>query len=133
VELINQGWTTIREKGKVTRLKMPIYKNSAKATAPQQQQNDPETGAAPGSDEKDSVPPIINIHLQPRNENAFCRVHRLAQTPFLNIEIQTAQSVKFLIEFLENKWKNRRNQFVSHNKFINYCFIRLIFTERLLL
>lgn len=59
------------------------------------------------------MPPTITIQLEPKNENAFCRVHRLAQTPFLKVDIQTSQSVKYLIEFLEKKWKNRRNQFVS--------------------
>ena len=29
VELINHGWTTIREKGKITRLRMPICKVSS--------------------------------------------------------------------------------------------------------
>ena len=58
-------------------------------------------------------PRTITIRLEPKNEHAYCKVHRLAQNPFLNIEIQTLQSVKFLIEFLENKWKERRVQFVS--------------------
>ena len=61
----------------------------------------------------ESLPLTINIHLEPKSESAYCRVHRLAQNPFLNVEMQTLQSVKYLIEFLENKWKNRRNQFVS--------------------
>ena len=91
---------------------MPIYKNSVKAQS-SVQQSESETGTTPVSEEKDSVPMLINVHLQPRNENAFCRVHRLAQTPFVNVEIPTVQSVKFLVEFLEKKWKNRRNQFVS--------------------
>ncbi len=30
VELINHGWTTVREKGKITRLRMPICKVSSK-------------------------------------------------------------------------------------------------------
>ncbi len=42
-------------------------------------------------------------------------MHRLAQNPFLSIEISTLQSIKYLIEFLENKWKTRRNQFVRLN------------------
>ena len=61
-------------------------------------------------------PRNISIRLEPKNEHAYCKVHRLAQNPFLNIEIQTLQSVKFLIEFLEKKWKDRRVQFVSFVK-----------------
>ncbi len=92
---------------------MPIYKNSVKA---QESVQAGESETVPVSDEKDSVPILINVHLQPKNENAFCRVHRLAQTPFINIEIPTVRTVKFLIEFLEKKWKNRRNQFVKYFK-----------------
>lgn len=58
------------------------------------------------------MPETLNIHLEPNSESAYCRVHRLAQNPFLKVEVQSLQTVKFLIEFLENKWKNRRNQFV---------------------
>lgn len=108
VELINQGWTTIREKGKVTRLKMPISKDSTKTV-----QSDPDQTMANEVEVEGRIPYSITIQLEPKNENAYCRVHRLAQTPFLNIEIQTLQSVRYLIEFLENKWKNRRNQFLE--------------------
>ena len=57
-------------------------------------------------------PRTIQIRLEPRNEHSYCKVHRLAQNPYLNIEIETQQSVKFLLEFIENKWKDRRTQFV---------------------
>jgi hypothetical protein len=33
VELVNHGWTTIREKGKITRLRMPICKVTGKSIA----------------------------------------------------------------------------------------------------
>jgi hypothetical protein len=59
-----------------------------------------------------SMPQTLSINLEPNSEAAYCRVHRLAQNPFLTVKIQALQTVKFLIEFLENKWKNRRNQFV---------------------
>jgi hypothetical protein len=101
VELIDHGKVKIVEKGKITRLRMPICKVSSKTIS----KDELETS--------DSLPLTINIHLEPKSESAFCRVHRLAQNPFLNIEIQTLQSVKFLIEFLENKWKNRRSQFIE--------------------
>jgi hypothetical protein len=88
---------------------MPICKDSTKTV-----QSDPETTA--NDEVKGTIPYSINIQLEPKNESAYCRVHRLAQTPFLNIEIQTLQTVRYLIEYLENKWKNRRNQFLEKFK-----------------
>ncbi|CAF0748523.1 unnamed protein product [Brachionus calyciflorus] len=112
VELINLGWTTVREKGKITRLRMPICKLSGK----QPPISEPETAISNNNNSSSSsIPEVLSIHLEPINESAYCRVHKLAQNPFVNIEVNPNQSVKFLIEFLENKWKNRRNQFV--NKF----------------
>ncbi len=64
-------------------------------------------------DTNNQLPTTINIQLEPKTESAYCRVHRLAQNPFLTIEVPTLQSIKYLIEFLENKWKTRRNQFVK--------------------
>ena len=52
-------------------------------------------------------------------------MHRLAQNPFLNIEIQTEQSVKFLLEFLENTWKDRRIQFVNNIFYFSYSIFKL--------
>ena len=65
------------------------------------------------SDASSQIPRTINIHLEPKSEYAFCRIHRLAQNPYLNIEIPTSQTVKYFIDFLENKWKNRHKQVVS--------------------
>jgi len=110
VELINQGWTTIREKGKLNRLRMPVCKISAKPVEP----STSAIATALPVEKSDCMPDAIHLHLEPRSENAYCRVHRLAQNPFLNIEIQTVQTVKFLIEFLESKWKSRRDQFNTH-------------------
>ena len=73
------------------------------------------------SESVNQLPATIQVQLEPRNEAAYCRVHKLAQNPFLSIEIQTLQSVKFLIEFLENKWKNRRNQYVSFFRHFQRC------------
>jgi hypothetical protein len=70
-------------------------------------------------------PRNISIHFEPKNEHAYCKVHRLAQNPFLNIEIQTEQSVKFLLEFLENKWKDRRIQFVNNIFYSSYSIFKL--------
>lgn len=87
---------------------MPICKDSTKTV-----QSDPDQTMANEAEVEGRIPYSISIQLEPKNENAYCRVHRLAQTPFLNIEIQTLQSVRYLIEFLENKWKNRRTQFLE--------------------
>ena len=73
------------------------------------------------------LPATIQVQLEPRNEAAYCRVHKLAQNPFLSIEIQTLQSVKFLIEFLENKWKNRRNHYVSLQTLLTLTLFHLKF------
>jgi hypothetical protein len=102
VELVQHGYTTVREKGKITRIKMPTCKVSSKSTTNKEE-----------NEKLNTLPRTINIQLEPRNESAFCRVHRLAQNPFLTIDIRTLQSVAFLIEFLENKWKNRQNQFLE--------------------
>jgi hypothetical protein len=59
------------------------------------------------------LPQLINILLQPKNESAFCRVQKLAQNPFLLIDVQSTHTIKYLISYLENKWKDRRLKFVS--------------------
>lgn len=146
VELINQGWTTIREKGKITRLRMPLCKVSSKSLGAttaltesvsnnnnnhlnhsngvnhlnsHHQFNSNNTTNSQNKDNSTSAPNVnllyprtIQIRLEPRNEHSYCKVHRLAQNPYLNIEIETLQSVKFLLDFLETKWKDRRTQFV---------------------
>lgn len=55
----------------------------------------------------------FNIQLEPQSLAAFCRVQRLAQNPFLSIDVAPEQTIKFLIQFLENKWKSRRSQFLE--------------------
>lgn len=54
-----------------------------------------------------------NIQLEPQSLAAFSRVQRLAQNPFLSIDVAPEQTIKFLIQFLENKWKSRRTQFLE--------------------
>jgi hypothetical protein len=100
VELINHGWTTVREKGKITRLRMPICKLSSKVTTKEE------------AEPNNTLPHLICVQLEPKTETAYCRVHRLAQNPFISIKLKSLQSVRYLIEFLEEKWKSRRDQFV---------------------
>ena len=102
VELINHGWTTVREKGKITRLRLPICKVSSKTVA----KDDLDTNNPP-------LPATINVQLEPKSESAYCRVHNLDHNPLLSIELSSLQSIKYLIEFLEGKWKDRRNQFIE--------------------
>ncbi len=61
----------------------------------------------------EQLPQTFSIVLEPKNESAFCKIQKLAQNPYVCIDVQATQTVKFLIAYLENKWKDRRTQFVS--------------------
>jgi hypothetical protein len=149
VELVNHGWTTVREKGKINRLRMPICKLSSgknhneetncktkQSDSKKVPQNDTENDAFNNNNQNnlnnnnnnfDNVNSnnndlnnqyqnngqTLNIILEPQNESAYCRVHKLAQNPFLSIDVLPNQTLSFLIQYLEQKWKSRKNQFVS--------------------
>lgn len=66
------------------------------------------------------LPQLLKVSLEPKNEMAFCRVQKLAQNPYLMIDLLGTHTIKHLISYLENKWKERRLQFVSNNIFF-YC------------
>jgi hypothetical protein len=119
--LVNHGWTTVREKGKINRLRMPICKVSSKTLGDEKKLGDmKKNGEALDAELVNAIPQIFNVQLEPNSESAYCRVHRLAQNPFLNIDVTPSQTIKFLIQFLENKWKSRRNQFVRKIYQINF-------------
>jgi hypothetical protein len=118
VELVNHGWTTVREKGKINRLRMPICKVSSSKALGEEKRLAGESEADPNGPV--SPPTVLTVQLEPSSESAYCRVHRLAQNPFLSVEVAAAQTLKFLIQFLENKWKSRRNQFV---RFMDYYLL----------
>ena len=61
----------------------------------------------------DGLPTSVLLELEPRSESAFCRVHSVAHNPFVRIEVASLQSLRHVIEHLENKWKSRHMQFVS--------------------
>lgn len=123
----------MRDKGKITRLRMPICKVTKNLTSKM-------TGltcvykniglfiiclffsfSANNIESSATLPQVINVLLQPKNELAFCRVQKLAQNPYLLIDLQSAHTIKYLISYLENKWKDRKVQFVC--LFISYLKI----------
>jgi len=100
VELINHGWTTVRKKGKITRLRMPICKPSKNSVTTTSESNV-------------ALPQTISLYLHPKHEISFCRVQKLAQNPYLMVEVQNTQSIGQLISMLESKWKDRKMEFLE--------------------
>jgi hypothetical protein len=93
---------------------MPICKVSSKTVGDEKKlaADLKKSSEAAEAELNNATPQVFSVQLEPNSESAYCRVHRLAQNPFLSIDVAPSQTLKFLIQFLENKWKSRRNQFV---------------------
>ena len=75
------------------------------------------SGSGASGASADGLPTSVLLELEPRSESAFCRVHSVAHNPFVRIEVASLQSLRHVIEHLENKWKSRHMQFVSRCPF----------------
>ncbi|KAM3863534.1 protein cramped-like [Diretmus argenteus] len=96
-ELIQQGATTVRSKGRNLRIKAPMCRALKKLCDPDGM-----------SDEEDQKPvrlPLkVAVELQPRSNHSWARVQSLAHNPRLRMMVELHRKVSSLIEYLRQKW-----------------------------
>ncbi|XP_056309188.1 protein cramped-like isoform X2 [Danio aesculapii] len=96
-ELIQQGATTVRSKGRNLRIKAPMCRALKKICDPD--------GVSDEEDQKPVRLPLkVAVELQPRSNHSWARVQRLAHNPRLRMVIELHRKVSTLIEFLKQKW-----------------------------
>ncbi|XP_061892646.1 protein cramped-like, partial [Entelurus aequoreus] len=96
-ELIQQGATTVRSKGRNLRIKAPMCRALKKLCDPD--------GVSDEEDQKPVRLPLkVAVELQPRSNYSWARVHSLAYNPRLRMVVELHRKVSSLIEFLKQKW-----------------------------
>ncbi|KAG7266671.1 hypothetical protein CRUP_038059 [Coryphaenoides rupestris] len=105
-ELIQQGATTVRSKGRNLRIKAPMCRALKKLCDPDGM-----------SDEEDQKPvrlPLkVAVELQPRSNHSWARVQSLAHNPRLRMMVELHRKVSSLIEYLKQKWAFQDERIVS--------------------
>ncbi|KAI5097239.1 protein cramped-like isoform X1 [Silurus meridionalis] len=96
-ELIMQGATTVRSKGRNLRIKAPMCRALKKLCDPD--------GVSDEEDQKPVRLPLkVAVELQPRTNYSWARVQSLAHNPRLRMVVELHRKVSNLIEFLKQKW-----------------------------
>uniref|UniRef100_A0A671MYL6 Protein cramped-like n=1 Tax=Sinocyclocheilus anshuiensis TaxID=1608454 RepID=A0A671MYL6_9TELE len=96
-ELIQQGATTVRSKGRNLRIKAPMCRALKKLCDPD--------GVSDEEDQKPVRLPLkLAVELQPRSNHSWARVQSLAHNPRLRMVVELHRKVSTLIEFLKQKW-----------------------------
>ncbi|XP_076853273.1 protein cramped-like isoform X2 [Brachyhypopomus gauderio] len=96
-ELIQQGATTVRSKGRNLRIKAPMCRALKKLCDPD--------GVSDEEDQKPVRLPLrVAVELQPRSNSSWARVQSLAHNPRLRMVVELHRKVSSLIEFLKQKW-----------------------------
>ncbi|MCI4384942.1 hypothetical protein PGIGA_G00044780 [Pangasianodon gigas] len=96
-ELIMQGATTVRSKGRNLRIKAPMCRALKKLCDPD--------GVSDEEDQKPVRLPLkVALELQPRSNHSWARVQSLAHNPRLRMVVELHRKVSSLIEFLKQKW-----------------------------
>ncbi|XP_051989033.1 protein cramped-like isoform X2 [Xyrauchen texanus] len=96
-ELIQQGATTVRSKGRNLRIKAPMCRALKKLCDPD--------GVSDEEDQKPVRLPLkVAMELQPRSNHSWARVQSLAHNPRLRMVVELHRKVSSLIEFLKQKW-----------------------------
>ncbi|KAM9456821.1 protein cramped-like isoform 2-T4 [Clarias gariepinus] len=96
-ELILQGATTVRSKGRNLRIKAPMCRALKKLCDPD--------GVSDEEDQKPVRLPLkVAVELQPRSNHSWTRVQSLAHNPRLRMVVELHRKVSTLIEFLKQKW-----------------------------
>ncbi|KAM9393152.1 protein cramped-like isoform 2-T2 [Pholidichthys leucotaenia] len=96
-ELIQQGATTVRSKGRNLRIKAPMCRALKKLCDPD--------GVSDEEDQKPVRLPLkVAVELQPRSNHAWARVQSLAHNPRLRMVVELHRKVSNLIEYLKQKW-----------------------------
>ncbi|CAL9693844.1 unnamed protein product [Knipowitschia caucasica] len=96
-ELIQQGATTVRSKGRNLRIKAPMCRALKKLCDPE--------GVSDEEDQKPVRLPLkMAVELQPRSSYSWARVQNLAHNPRLRMIVELHRKVSSLIEYLKQKW-----------------------------
>ncbi|KAF3846603.1 hypothetical protein F7725_003681, partial [Dissostichus mawsoni] len=96
-ELIQQGATTVRSKGRNLRIKAPMCRALKKLCDPD--------GVSDEEDQKPVRLPLkVAVELQPRSNQSWARVQTLAHNPRLRMVVELHRKVSSLIEYLKQKW-----------------------------
>uniref|UniRef100_A0A1A8BF09 Protein cramped-like n=1 Tax=Nothobranchius kadleci TaxID=1051664 RepID=A0A1A8BF09_NOTKA len=96
-ELIQQGATTVRSKGRNLRIKAPMCRALKKLCDPD--------GVSDEEDQKPVRLPLkVAVELQPRSNHSWARVQSLAHNPRLRMVVELHRKVSSLIEYLRQKW-----------------------------
>ncbi|XP_071260836.1 protein cramped-like isoform X3 [Salvelinus alpinus] len=96
-ELIQQGATTVRSKGRNLRIKAPMCRALKRLCDPD--------GVSDEEDQKPVRLPLkVAVELQPRSNHSWARVQSLAHNPRLRMVVELHRKVSSLIEFLKQKW-----------------------------
>ncbi|XP_037647881.1 protein cramped-like isoform X1 [Sebastes umbrosus] len=96
-ELIQQGATTVRSKGRNLRIKAPMCRALKKLCDPD--------GVSDEEDQKPVRLPLkVAVELQPRSNHSWSRVQSLAHNPRLRMVVELHRKVSSLIEYLKQKW-----------------------------
>ncbi|KAM4535410.1 protein cramped-like isoform 1-T1 [Fundulus diaphanus] len=96
-ELIQQGATTVRSKGRNLRIKAPMCRALKKLCDPD--------GVSDEEDQKPVRLPLkMAVELQPRSNHSWARVQSLAHNPRLRMVVELHRKVSCLIEYLKQKW-----------------------------
>ncbi|XP_034394983.1 protein cramped-like isoform X1 [Cyclopterus lumpus] len=96
-ELIQQGATTVRSKGRNLRIKAPMCRALKKLCDPD--------GVSDEEDQKPVRLPLkVAVELQPRSNHSWARVQSLAHNPRLRMVVELHRKVSSLIDYLKQKW-----------------------------
>ncbi|XP_037834587.1 protein cramped-like isoform X2 [Kryptolebias marmoratus] len=96
-ELIQQGATTVRSKGRNLRIKAPMCRALKKLCDPD--------GVSDEEDQKPVRLPLkVAVELHPRSNHSWARVQSLAHNPRLRMVVELHRKVSNLIEYLKQKW-----------------------------
>ncbi|XP_039980225.1 protein cramped-like isoform X2 [Xiphias gladius] len=96
-ELIQQGATTVRSKGRNLRIKAPMCRALKKLCDPD--------GVSDEEDQKPVRLPLkVAVELQPRSNHSWAHVQSLAHNPRLRMVVELHRKVSSLIEYLKQKW-----------------------------
>ncbi|XP_030196542.1 protein cramped-like isoform X1 [Gadus morhua] len=96
-ELIQNGATTVRSKGRNLRIKAPMCRALKKLCDPD--------GMSEEEDQRPARLPLkVAVELQPRTNHSWARVQSLAHNPRLRMMVELHRTVASLIEYLKHKW-----------------------------
>ncbi|XP_066498960.1 protein cramped-like isoform X2 [Hoplias malabaricus] len=105
-ELIQQGATTVRSKGRNLRIKAPMCRALKKICDPD--------GVSDEEDQKPVRLPLkVAVELQPRSNHSWTKVQSLAHNPRLRMVVELHRKVSSLIEFLKQKWAIQDQQILK--------------------